>query len=166
MDCRACIANVMIIFYVTRLDGPNADVTYNIAWMGLWVFAEISFGITVTGTFLLPKFIEARGAKLCSVYFSVTRPLTSLTSKLSFGNLLQSRKDTEVTQDVSLDTVAIAGNSENDPGFANPDQDMESHPSSECIFDPTKYTSVSFTDTATGTEANDKRQAYFNSERY
>ena len=156
----------MIIFYVTRLDGRSADVTYNIAWMGLWVFAEISFGITVTGTFLLPKFVEARGAKLCNVYFNVTRPLTSLTSKLSFGNLLQSRKDTEVTQDVTLDTLAIAGNSENSLGFTNPDQDMESHPSSECIFDPARFTSVKVTDTVSGTEANDKRQGYFNSERY
>ena len=156
----------MIIFYVTRLNGQNADVTYNIAWMGLWVFAEVSFGITVTGIFLLPKFIEARGAKLCNVYYSVTRPLTSLKSKLSFGNLLQSSKGTEVIQEVSLDTVAIAGNSENDLAFTNPDQDMESHSSFECIHDPAKFTSVNATDTTTGTEIIDRRQAYSNPERY
>ena len=165
MDCRACIANVMIIFYVTRLDRSNADVTYNIAWMGLWVYAEISFGITVTGTFLLPKFIEAKGAKLRNVYFSLTRPLTSLTSKLSFGNLLQSRKGTEVTQEVSLDTVTIIGNSENDLAFTFPDQDTESHPFYGGGHDPANCTSVNATNTPIGTEADDTGQAYSNSQR-
>ena len=149
MDHRACIANVMIIFYVTRLNGRNADVTYNIAWIGLWVFAEVGFGITVTSTFMLPKFIEARGAKLCHVLFSVTRPLSSLTSKLSFGTFLQSRKGTEVAREVSLDTIAMVGDSENDSVFATPDlEDMESHPSSECTCDAAKYTSVNATDRA------------------
>lgn len=146
LHCRACVANVMIIFYVTRLDGSNADVTYNTAWLGLWVFAEISFGITVTGTFLLPKFIEARGTKLRSFFLSLTRPLTSLTSGRSFGNLLQSKKGTTAAQEVSLDTVTIVGHSENDLEFTNPDPDMERYPSYEGAHDPTDYTGVNATD--------------------
>ena len=132
--------------------------------MGLWVFAEISFGITVTGTFLLPKFIEAKGAKIRNVCFSLTRPLTSFTSKLSFGNLLQSRKGTEATQEVSLDTVTILGNSGNDISFTNPDQDAESHQSYKGVHDPANYTSVNTTDTPVSTEADDKGQANSNLE--
>jgi hypothetical protein len=84
----------MIIVYVTRLGGENADVSYNTAWQGLWAFAEISLGIIVTCMFSLPKFIEAKGAKLRGVFSNLARPFTSLTSGGSFGILMQSRKDT------------------------------------------------------------------------
>ena len=151
----------MIIYYVTRLSGTTADVTYNIAWMGLWVFAEISFGITVTGTFLLPKFIEAKGTKLLNVYSSLTRPLTSLTSKLSFGTLLQSRKGTVASQDISLDTITIIGNSENDLALAEP----ESRPSYEGTHDPANCTRVNGTNTPIGAEADEKGIVYSNSKR-
>ena len=126
----------MIILYVTRLDGTNADVSYNIAWMGLWVFAEISFGITVTGTFLLPKFIEAKGTKLHGYFLGLTR---------SFGNLLPSKKGSSAVEEVTLDTVTIMGHSEND--FTYPDRDMERYPSSEGVHEPASYTGVKAMDT-------------------
>ena len=66
----------MILFYLSRMSGSNDDVSYNSAWLGLWAFAEISVGVSVTSTFLLPKFLEAEGSKLRSV---LGRPFMSLT---------------------------------------------------------------------------------------
>ncbi|KAL8852327.1 MAG: hypothetical protein Q9221_002823 [Calogaya cf. arnoldii] len=56
----ACVANMMIIFYAVRIGQKDADVSYNSAFMGFWVFAEISLGIIVTCTFSLPKLVESK----------------------------------------------------------------------------------------------------------
>lgn len=141
MGHSACIATVMVIIYLERMGGPNADISYNVCWLGLWVFAEISFGITVTGTFLLPKFIEAEGAKLRGVFSSLTRPLTSLTSGSSFG---ASKKDSSASQDVTLDTVTMIGGSESDVASSHHDLDVERCPSYWSIDDGAKYPSVGF----------------------
>ena len=117
----------MIIVYVTRIGGQNADVSYNTAWEGLWAFAEISFGIIVTCTFTLPKFFEANGTKLRSVLSSIIRPFTSLTSGGSFG----SKKDTIASRDVELDKVNMIGQSDSELAFANRDHDVERQPSHE-----------------------------------
>ena len=77
-----------------------------------------------------------------------------------FGNPLQSRKGTQVTQAVSLDTLA------NDLAFTNPDQNTKSHPSYEGVHDPANYNNLSARDTPIGTEADDKGQAYSKRERY
>ena len=73
---RACIASVMIMVYVLRAVGGDPDNSYHNLWKGLWVLAEVSIGVSITGTFLLPKFIEAEGPKLRSVFLRLTRPLT------------------------------------------------------------------------------------------
>lgn len=117
----------MIIVYLARTGGENADVSYNAAWLGLWAVAEISFGITVTGTFLLPKFIEAEGTKLRSIFSSLTRSLPSLTSR-RFGSLIQWKKNRIVSQEVALDTITMIGHSESDADSINRDQDVERFP--------------------------------------
>ncbi|KAL8670532.1 MAG: hypothetical protein Q9168_004929 [Polycauliona sp. 1 TL-2023] len=71
----ACIANMMIIFYAVRIGGKDADVSYNSAFMGFWVFAEISLGIIVICTFSLPKLVESKSRETNSAlsafaYFS------------------------------------------------------------------------------------------------
>ena len=137
----------MIILYVTRLGRENADVSYSTAWQGLWAFAEISFGIIVTCTFSLPKFIEAKGTKLRGIFSSLTRPFTSLTSGGSFGILMQSKKDTTASQEVTPDTVNMIGHSESDLPFTNRDEDVERYPSYEGVRNPAKYPSVNATDT-------------------
>ena len=93
----------MILFYLSRFSGSNADISYNSAWLGLWAFAEISVGLSVTGTFLLPKFLEAEGPKLRDV---LGRPLTSLTriSGRQWKNLTASSQEEER---VTLDTVTM-----------------------------------------------------------
>ena len=116
----------MIIVYVTRLGGVNADVSYNTAWQGFWAFAEISLGITVTCTFSLPKFIEAKGTKLRGAFSSLTRPSTSVMPGGSFKILRQSKKDTTASQEeVTIDRVSIIGCSENYLPFTNGDQDRK-----------------------------------------
>ncbi len=131
----------MIIIYLYRMGGPNADISYNVCWLGLWVFAEISFGITVTGTFLLPKFIEAEGARLRGAFSSLTRPLTSLTSGSSFG---ASKKDTSASQDVTLDTITMIGGSESDGASSRHEMDVERCPSYGSGEDRAKYPSGGF----------------------
>ena len=136
----------MIIVYVTRLGGPNADVSYNTAWQGLWAFAEISLGIVVTCTFSLPKFIEAKGSKLRGIFSSLTRPFTSLTSGGSPGISMHSKKDRTASQEVALDRVNMIGHSESDLSFNNRDQDVERYPSYEGVHNPAKYPSVNAAD--------------------
>lgn len=124
----------MIIVYVTRLGGVNADVSYNTAWQGFWAFAEISLGITVTCTFSLPKFIEARGTKLRGIFSSLTRASTSLMPGGSFRILRQSKKDTTASpEEVALDRVNIVGCSESDLSSTDGDQDIERYPSYEGV---------------------------------
>lgn len=42
----------------------DADVSYNAAWMGLCIFAEVSFGIIVSCMLSLPKFVESKANTL------------------------------------------------------------------------------------------------------
>lgn len=136
-----------MIVNLARMGGKNADVSYYTAWGGIWAFAEISFGITVTGTILLPKFIESEGTKLRGVFSSLTRPFTSLKSGGSFGILMESEKGTTAAQEVTLDTIGTIGYSESDVGSTNRGQDMERYPSNEGVHDPTKHPSVNATET-------------------
>lgn len=101
----------MIILYVTRIGQKNADVSYNTAWEGLWALAEVSFGIIVTCTLSLPKFIEAEGTRIRGVFSSLMRPFYPLKSVGSFGSVMQS-KETADSQEATLDRVTITGHSE------------------------------------------------------
>ncbi|KAM0794380.1 hypothetical protein BDR22DRAFT_875971 [Usnea florida] len=140
----ACIATVMIIVYLSRMSGENADVSYNICWLGLWVFAETSLGITVTGTFLVPKFVEAKGAKLRGVFTRLTRSFpSSLTSIASFAHVTQLRRNTITSQDGRLDTMAMIGRSESNASTINRDQDVERQTSDESVYHSAGYTGVS-----------------------
>ncbi|KAL9613858.1 MAG: hypothetical protein Q9204_008868 [Flavoplaca sp. TL-2023a] len=73
----ACIANAMIILYVSRQDGTTADISYNVAWMGLWAYAEIGLGIIVICTLSLPKFIEVKGQKVLVFFSGIIQPFSS-----------------------------------------------------------------------------------------
>ena len=133
----------MIIVYVSRLSGTNADVSYNTAWQGLWAFAEISFGIIVACTFSLPKLIEAKGTHLRSVFSSLTRPFTSLTSSGYFGISMSSKKDNTASQGVALDRVTMTGHSEAELSIIRRYQEMEGYSSYEGEYNPTENRSSS-----------------------
>nr|AUW31341.1 putative ribosomal protein [Cladonia uncialis subsp. uncialis] len=137
----ACIANAMIMFYVSRVGGANADISYNTAWQGLWAFAEISFGIIVTCTLLLPKFLEAKGAKLRGVFSSLTRPFGSFGSGGSFGILMRSSKDKAGSREATFDRAVMVGRAESETSSTNRDQDIEMYPSYEGVHNPVEYPS-------------------------
>jgi hypothetical protein len=120
----------MIIIYVQRLDGENADLTYNTAWEGLWVFAEISFGLIVACSFALPQFIEAKGTMLRGLFSSLTR---SVASAMSFGTLTQSEKDTISLEEAALDRVTIMRNSDSDLPLTDRDQSTKSNSRPESV---------------------------------
>lgn len=88
---RACVANIMIIYYTTLVSGPNADVSYNTAWFGSWVYAEICLGIMVTCTISLPKFVEAKGEKVIKVFQAVISPLRSFSSLVTLVRSTKTR---------------------------------------------------------------------------
>lgn len=95
----------MIIYYILLMSGAKADISYNTAWMGLWVLAEISLGIIVSCTFSLPRFVEAEGPRFRTVYRSVTKPLTSIPG---FGSLLAySKIDSSLSNTATQDVVAL-----------------------------------------------------------
>ena len=131
----------MIIFYVSRLGGANADVSYNTAWQGLWLFAEISFGIIVTCTLLLPKFLEAKGAKLRGIFSSLTRPFASFGSSGSFSIHRRSSKDKAGSCEATVDSVVMVGRAGSETSSTNGDRDIEMCPSSEGVHNAVEYPS-------------------------
>ena len=129
------------MFYVSRLGGANADVSYNTAWQGLWAFAEISFGIIVTCTLLLPKFLEAKGAKLRGAFSYLTRPFASFGSGGSFGILMRSSKDNAGSREATFDRIVMVGRAESETSSTNRDQAIETYPSYEGAHNPVEYPS-------------------------
>ncbi|KAI4122827.1 MAG: hypothetical protein LQ341_007264 [Variospora aurantia] len=71
----ACIANAVMIVYVLRMSGDHADVTYNTAWAGFWLLAEISLATIVTCLISLPKFVEVHGKWFRTAFSNLSRPL-------------------------------------------------------------------------------------------
>ncbi|MCJ1464632.1 hypothetical protein MMC07_003245 [Pseudocyphellaria aurata] len=144
----ACIANAMIIYYVaiTSIGVEKVDASYNIAAAGMWALAEISFGMIVTCTFSLPKFIEAEGTRIRGILSSLTRPYVSPTFFVFF-----SKKDTVDSPDLTLDRVSASGYSESNIAFAgNHDQTIEGDLSEEGVQSSAKYPSVDIPNSLNG----------------
>ena len=83
----------MVILYVSRQSGAKADISYNVAWMGLWAYAEIGLGLIVICTLSLPKFIEVKGKKLRTFLSSFSLPFSSRSG--SWDKSRRSDKDVE-----------------------------------------------------------------------
>ena len=96
----------MILIYLSRTAGPNADVSYNSAWLGLWALAEISIGVGVTGTFLLPKFLDAEGAKVREILGRPVRSLRRISGR-RWKELTASSTEGGEEEEVVLDTVSV-----------------------------------------------------------
>lgn len=64
-----------MIVYVLRMSGDHADVTYNTAWAGFWLLAEISLATVVTCLISLPKFVEVHGKWFRTAFSNLSRPL-------------------------------------------------------------------------------------------
>ncbi len=112
------MATVMLIIYLSRTNVENPDVSYIALGLGLWALTEISISITVTGTFLLPKFLEAKGPQLRNMFSNLVRPFTSLTSGMSFGTSMRSsKKDADTSQELLLDEVIVIRHSEGSQAY-------------------------------------------------
>jgi hypothetical protein len=53
---RACIAEIGVLTFLSRMGQTNADASYNIAWMGL--------GIVVACMLSMPKLVDTKGSSL------------------------------------------------------------------------------------------------------
>lgn len=112
----ACIANAIMIIYVLRMSGDHADVTYNTAWAGFWLLAEISLATVVTCLISLPKFIEVHGTWFRTTFSNLSRPLISLTrlgsssEHRSFGRSTTKENTTTFSADVPFDGVVQGQN--------------------------------------------------------
>jgi hypothetical protein len=80
----------MLIVYLTRMGGADADVSYNAAWMGLWAFAEISLGIVVTCMLSLPRLIEAKGQWVRDALSCMSKPFTFFSKRSRSRSLKKS----------------------------------------------------------------------------
>ncbi|KAL8649407.1 MAG: hypothetical protein Q9226_005587 [Calogaya cf. arnoldii] len=102
----ACVANMMIIFYAVRIGQKDADVSYNSAFMGFWVFAEISLGIIVTCTFSLPKLVETMRLTLrkTPVHSTTTDPSSFHSTTLERVTASKTHSEARLTYDAGSDT--------------------------------------------------------------
>ena len=127
--CRACIASMMIMVYTSWAIGEHPDRSYNDLRIVLWVLAEVSIGVTISGTFSLPKFVEVEGPKLRAVFSHLTR----MTSGRGLGLPVQRNEGSGVTsQEQKTDDVLemVEYSSVSDLGAStNHDHDVERCPS-------------------------------------
>ena len=95
----------MMLFYLFRMYNYNPDISYNSAWLGLWALAELSIGVSVTGTFFLPKFLEAEGPKLRVVLGRAFASLTRISGRQWKNPTASSHQEEE--EAVALDIVNV-----------------------------------------------------------
>lgn len=85
--------------YLLRMAGDNADVSYNVAWLGNMVMAELTLGICVICFLSLPKFMEVKGKFWLSTLTRISDTAFSIASiartrgSSAVGNL----RDSEAT---------------------------------------------------------------------
>ncbi|KAL8629554.1 hypothetical protein Q9189_004735 [Teloschistes chrysophthalmus] len=84
---RACIASVINIVYQARSVQPKADDSYNAAFVGFWVLAELSIGVCVNCLLTLPRLVEAKRKNLERVFSYLARPFTSVAPLKKFERL-------------------------------------------------------------------------------
>ena len=92
--------------YLLRMAGTNADATYNMAWLGLWVAAEVSLGICVISLLPLPKFIEAKGKHWFSRFIQPFNSFSTSWASLTRLRLTQTdRREEESYSNISLTQI-------------------------------------------------------------
>lgn len=66
--------------YMFRLQeqGENQDQSYEMAWMGLWSWAEIALGIMIACTLTMPKLVRARSDDINSFFTRISQPFVSI----------------------------------------------------------------------------------------
>lgn len=79
----------MRIIYIMRIvnQGKSADFSYNISWLGLWSYAEISLCLTVACALSLPKLLRANKTKFSLVSSFFSRIFSSVSQSLNLSFL-------------------------------------------------------------------------------
>jgi hypothetical protein len=77
---RACVASAVRIMYTFQIirQGNEADVSFNVAWMGIWSLVEEFIGISVACLLSLPKLLRARSCTLHSTVSSIGKRFPSI----------------------------------------------------------------------------------------
>jgi hypothetical protein len=98
----------MRILYTFRIirEGSEADVSFDIAWMGLWSYVELAIGITVACLLSLPKLAQVRGWKLPPTISRFYKRVTSIKTP-SFSTWYSSSEAKE--PDVLIEQANDAG---------------------------------------------------------
>ncbi|KAL8744504.1 MAG: hypothetical protein Q9184_007991 [Pyrenodesmia sp. 2 TL-2023] len=112
----ACIANALIIYYSFGTSA-NEDVSYNAAWLCLWLFVEVTLGIIVTCTFSLPKFIETEGHVFRRAFRSITKSFRTWSVFGSSATSDSYMSDTATHDSVMLTRVAVRGKEHDEDAF-------------------------------------------------
>lgn len=106
----------MIIYYLFRMNA-NEDVSYNAAWLCLWIFAETTLGIIVICMFSLPKFIEAEGYVFRRAFHGITGHFRTWSGSGSSTISDSYRSDTATHDTVMLTKVAAHGRQHDEETF-------------------------------------------------
>lgn len=77
----ATLACAMRIMHIYRIYHPPAhlalpDASFELAWLGLWSWAELALGIIVTCSLSLPKIYRAKRSQPRSIVSSTSRPIS------------------------------------------------------------------------------------------
>lgn len=86
--------------------GDQQDASYEMAWMGLWSWAEIALGIIVACTLSLPKLVRAKSKEFGSLFSSVARPFVSLKSIFK-TSMTRSRSVETAKEKTSLEDLHV-----------------------------------------------------------
>jgi hypothetical protein len=110
---RACVASAMRIVETFRiiLNESHADVSFHIAWMGLWSYAELALGIIVACSLSLPRLAKSTKLKLSSI-FSGTSVSSDSAWKYKKEQSKDSKKINVVTMGQTLSQTNLTSNSE------------------------------------------------------
>lgn len=86
--------------------GDYQDNSYEMAWMGLWSWAEVALGIIVACTLSLPKLVRAKSKEVGSMLSSFTRPFSSLRS-LFRTSMTRTKSNDSREEKESLEEVQV-----------------------------------------------------------
>lgn len=71
-----CITSILRLYYTIRL-AQTGDVTYNLAFMGLWTYAELSMGVVCACLPATPRFFKEVRERLSTLRSSSSYPRTT-----------------------------------------------------------------------------------------
>ncbi|KAK0511236.1 hypothetical protein JMJ35_005809 [Cladonia borealis] len=78
----ACITSILRTYYTWKIV-TSPDITYHMAQMGLWTYAELATGVIISCLPVIPKFFQHVGGKISATIFSEATPSGDDTQQLN-----------------------------------------------------------------------------------